>query len=335
MAPLKAERRYDVYNNYQVPRIRGTFLLHQLRLLVGNETFSRIMNTVHTRFKDAPMKTSQFVAAAEEISGATLKPFIMQWLERDALPAPVVAARVVQNGDSWSVDLRVTQKGIPFHFMTTVAVETAKERRWQVVEVKEAEQSLTIPASGKPVRLVFNVGNDIPVNRSDYYILSNYFDDYHHSMIIYGTTQQIEANHTLALRYQTVLADAFTDILAPVRKESELEPADLGSSDLIILGGPSDNALTRPVADSLGISFGKNMFRWRGKTYADPDDGLVVVYPNPYNPAKVCYLIAGNSALELYQMTKRYQSLPSWGIYRGDQVVDKGFHEVDRFRFDW
>ena len=247
MIPLKAERRYDVYNNYQVPRIRGTYLLHQLRLFVGNERFSRIMNTVHTRFKDAPMKTSQFIASAEEVEGATLKPFIMQWLERDDSPSPDVTARVVQNGDSWNVDLKVTQKGIPYHFMTTVEVETAKEHRWQMVEIKETEQSMSIPVSGKPMRLVFNAGNDIPVNRKDDYILSNYFDDYHHSMIVYGTTQEIEANHTLALRYQTVLADAFTDLLAPVRKESEIEPAELGSSDLIILGGPSDNALTRAV----------------------------------------------------------------------------------------
>jgi len=37
LAPSRATRRYDGYKTYQIPRIRGTYLLHQLRLALGNE----------------------------------------------------------------------------------------------------------------------------------------------------------------------------------------------------------------------------------------------------------------------------------------------------------
>lgn len=331
MIPLKAQRRYDAYNNYQVPRIRGTFLLHQLRLLLGNESFSGIMNTIHSRFKEASMKTSQFIAASEEKSGKQLKPFILQWLEREDLPKPEVATRVEHNGEKWEVVLTVRQPGVPYHFLTIVSIETEAERQWQVVDIDGAEKTVTIPVGSKPVRLEFNAGNDIPVERRNFYSYSNYFDDYHHSFIVYGTSQEIEANHTLGLRFQSVLADAFTDIMVPVRKESEVDLKDLSDSDLILLGGPSDNALAGAIADSLGLSMGKNMFRWRGKIYADPEDGFFAAYPNPYNPKKVVYLFAGNSANELFQMTKRSPSLPSWGIFKGEQIVERGFHEANGF----
>jgi len=44
LPPVNAERIYDKYNNYQVPRIKGTYLLHQLRLRLGNDIFSDLMN---------------------------------------------------------------------------------------------------------------------------------------------------------------------------------------------------------------------------------------------------------------------------------------------------
>ena len=57
--------------------------------------------------------------------------------------------------------------------------------------------------------------------------------------------------------------------------------------------------------------------------------------PNPWNPGRVVYLIAANSALQLHQMTKQYQrGIPSWALFKGDEVVDQGHHEVAGFRFD-
>jgi hypothetical protein len=33
-------------------------------------------------------------------------------------------------------------------------------------------------------------------------------------------------------------------------------------------------------------------------------------------------------------MTKKYTPLPSWAVFKGDQVVTKGYHGVDRFEVD-
>ena len=104
--------------------------------------------------------------------------------------------------------------------------------------------------------------------------------------------------------------------------------ADLAAHDLIVLGGAADNSVTGRLAERLGLTLGKNMFRWNGKTYADPDDGLFVAFPNPFNPARVVYVFAGNSALQMYHMTKRFMPLPSWGVFKGENVVERGYHPV-------
>ena len=321
--PLKSERRYDSYGSYLIPRIRGTYLLHQIRLFLGNGKFASLMGGIHAEFGEKPMTTGEFTAAAEK--AGVPRPFVMQWLERSDIPAPDVSTSSVQTQEGWTVAVRVRQEGTPYRFCTSVVIETAAEKIWRRVNVSGADESFTFSVPARPLDVRFNCGNDIPVFQKNMYTFSNYFDDFSSGLIVYGTHRHTEANHASALRFQTVLADQFTETFAPLRQDAALTDADLSSHDLIVLGGKADNALVARLAPPLGIDAGKNFFRWEGKTYGDADDGLFVAMPNPWNPSRVVYLFLGNSALEVYQMTKRFQGLPSWGVWKGDQVTDRGY----------
>jgi hypothetical protein len=332
IAPLDARRVYDKYNHYRIPRIRGTFLLHQLRLYLGNETFSRFMNDVHNSFKEKPVTNRQLIAAAEKAAKKSLEPFFMQWLKRDDLPHITPTVEVNRADDTWTVNLTVKQAEAPYHFFTAVAIETDKEKKLEMVEVTGAEQVFTFTLKQKPLKVVFNAGNDIPAARDNFYTFSNHYEDFHHTIFVYGTSRQIEANHTLALRYREVLADRYMEILAPVKKDSEVDESELAAHDIFVLGGAADNGLMKIMAEKLGLIPGKNFFQWQGKTYGDADDGLFVVYPNPYNAEKVVYLAIANSALQLYRMTNSYNRIPSWAIFKGERIVKQGYHPQKDFQ---
>ena len=63
--------------------------------------------------------------------------------------------------------------------------------------------------------------------------------------------------------------------------------------------------------------------------------GLFLVLPNPYNRERVLYLILANSALELYEMTKTHSAgIPSWALFKGNEVKEQGYHPVERFVFE-
>jgi len=167
-----------------------------------------------------------------------------------------------------------------------------------------------------------------------YYTWSNFIDDFHRTLLVYGTSRQIEANHTLARRWQTTMADRYVEVLPTLLKDCEVTAEQLASHDIMLLGHPTDNGLVDRLADELPLGFARNLFRWRGVTYADPDDGLFLVLPNPRNPERVLYLILGNSAMELYQMTRSYPlEIRSWAIFKGEEIVESGYHEVERFIF--
>jgi hypothetical protein len=331
MVPQKSQRTYDGYKNYLIPRIKGTYALHQLRLLLGNDVFAKVMNAVHTSFKEKPMSTAQFIAKAEEVSKLELRSFIMQWLQRDDLPQLQWQSSVTQVPDGWKTAIEIRQPGEYYSLVTSAALETDTKVEWKPLTIQNAVERFEFVTKNKPRKIVLNAMNDFPSARKNFYTLSNFFDDYQNSIIVCGTTREIEANHTLALRYQTVLADQFTEILPPVIQDAEVTVNDRSTLDLIVIGNTADNSLLRELAVQTGLVTGKNNFRWKGKLYSEPEDGLFVVYPNPVNPKKVVYLAIANSALELYHMTKRYQGLPSWGIFKGDQIIERGYHSDEEF----
>ena len=172
---------------------------------------------------------------------------------------------------------------------------------------------------------------DIPLEYENYYTWANYFDDFDNAKIIYGTKRQIEANHTLALRFNTTLADRYTEVLKPVIKDSEVTEEDMKNFDLIVLGNPVENSFMQDLAWELNLDTNKNMFVWRDETYTRSDQGLFAAFANPYNPERAVYLLNANSAMQLYHMTRDRYRMPSWAIFKNNEILEKGYHESDRY----
>ena len=228
----------------------------------------------------------------------------------------------------WDLRLTLDQGPEIYHALTHVEIETSDSRSLHLVEFGLDPVSLHFEE--KPVKLVFNATEDLPLARSQFYTWRNFIDDFDDTLIVYGTSRQIEANHTLARRWQETLADAYIEILPPLVKDSELGAERAKNHDLIVLGSTADNSFLSSLANELPITLGKNFFVWRGETYADTDDGIFLVVPNPANPERVLYLIIANSALELHEMTKRYnRNIPSWAIFKNDEIISKGVHPVE------
>ncbi|MEP0775748.1 MAG: hypothetical protein HRF46_15480 [Acidobacteriota bacterium] len=323
---------YDRYAPYHLPRLKGTFALHQLRLLLGNATFLEVMREAHARFAGREMGAAEFVALAEEIARRPLAPFLAQWSERTGLPDPAVAVRGGKVKEGWRLEITVTQAGEPYHFLTAVAVEARGVAALRPLEVQGARTEVSWALPSRPDRVIFNPTFDIPVPLANPYTWASFLDRFEDTLIVHGTSRQEEANHTLALRLQTTLADAYTEVLVPVVKDCELSQAAAAAHDLIVLGSPQDNSFTARLRQHLPVVLKNGAFSFLGGSYAHPDDGLFLAVPNPFNPARVVYLFLANSALELHHMTRRYlPTLQQWAVFRGEEVKTGGFLPVERF----
>jgi hypothetical protein len=334
LAASAAHRAYDRYAPYLIPRIKGTFCLHQLRLLLGNETFLELMREVHERYAKRDMRTEDFIATAEEIAGRELDGIIRQWIDRPGLPEirPSVSVSEAKGG-GWDLKIGALQQGRPYRFMTHVEVTTdGGSRSLHRVEIA-GKRAVLVHLDERPVEVLFNALEDVPVAVEHFYTWRNFVDDFHSTLVVYGTSRQIEANHTLARRFQETLANAYVEILPPLVKDSELDAERAASHDLIVLGSTADNSFLAAIAEQLPVRLGRNSFEWMGRHYTRPEDGLFLALPNPFNPERALYLYLANSALQLHQMTRIYRrGLPSWAVFKGDQVEEEGFHRPASFQ---
>lgn len=319
---------YDGYKKYEIPRIKGTFLLHQLRLYLGNKKFSKLMKRIHNEFLEKSISNSDIIRILKEESGKRNDAFAKQWLERKRFPSIKPQAELRKSGSSWKIILKIYQKEPFYHFFTTVSINGDRKNMMKLIEVKNKEISeFVFEFSWKPSSLTFNVCNDVPLNMKEFYTFSNITDDFRNIYIVYGTSKHTDTNRTLAMRFQNIIADAFTEVLPPLKKDSELTMDEISSHDLLIMGSPEDNSFIERFKEKIPIRFGRGFFEWNGKLFSSPDDGLFLAISNPLNKRRIWYIFIANSALELYHMTKRYQILPSWAIFKGEKIVDRGFNE--------
>ncbi|MCC6130827.1 MAG: hypothetical protein IT186_12965 [Acidobacteria bacterium] len=333
---VSASRAYDRYGPYVIPRVKGVFALHQLRLAMGTKEFLAFMRKFHEDFRHKPVTTAAFVEAASKAAGKDVKPLLTAWLDRTGFPAIRVSATRLEAGSAkgWTVKLSTSQPSGGYRLHATVEIETARKRLVLPIEIQPGEGAIELSVSEKPERVTVNGGRDYPVPIENSYQYGSFADEFENTWIVYGTSRQTEANRTLAERLQSTLADGFSDVLAGLAKDSEVSDEGIGKANVILIGSPSDNCLISRLPKSLPVDFGTGTFTFRGKTYASGEDGLFLALPNPANPKKFLFLFAANSVLELHHMTKTYRAgLPSWAVFKGEDVVEQGYFGPEPLTF--
>ena len=342
----KAERSYTRYAPYRVARVKGTFALHQLRLALGDEPFLATMRALHERFggkSDHAVTTADFLAAARETTGKDLAARLAPWLERTGFPAPRPEVRYAKKKGGWQVTVTVEQPSDNVYALeSSVEIETAKARTRYPLHLDGVHSTATFTVPERPVRVVFDPGADIPVARQRWAAWPHITERWGETLVVHGNSRADEAQRTLALRFQTTLADAFTEQLLPVVSEAEVSEAQLASRDLVLLGGPRDNALVARTLAELGsqaggrapVELGDGWFRYRGSLHGRSDEGLFFALPSPFAKDRLVYVFAGNSAFALYEMTKAYTpGLPSFALFQGEEVKEQGYLDEPKFVF--
>ncbi len=333
----EAERSYTRYAPYRVARVKGTFALHQLRLQLGTQPFLKLMRTLHERFAGREVATADFVAVAREVDGPRPDAAALALARAHRLPR-TAAAGDLRQGQGLARDGRGRPAGrqrLPAghecrdrdgHLAPAVAAAAGRHPRPR--QLRGGRE--------RPVRVAFDPGGDIPTARARWAAWPHVTERWPETLIVHGSVRADEAQRTLALRFQTTLADAFTEQLVPVVKDSEVSEEQLATRDLVLLGGPRDNALVARLFAALGeqapAALGDGHFRFRGRVYGRADEGLFLALPSPFGHGRLVYLYAGNSALQLHEMTKAYvPGLPAFALFEGEEAKQQGYLEEPAF----
>ena len=118
----------------------------------------------------------------------------------------------------------------------------------------------------------------------------------HPFLVVRGTIAEDEARRTRVADDAAWFRsrwEAYTDGWPRMKDDVEVTEADIERYGLLLLGRPTENALTARVAEGLPVGFVGDGFSVGGQRYEGGDLGLALVYPNPLNPQRYAGVLAG------------------------------------------
>jgi len=137
---------------------KGSWTLHMLRGMLGDEAFWAGIRAYYRRYRDANASTADFQRAMEEASGRELGWFFDEWLTRGGMLDVRAGWSYERKSGTLRLDLEQHQPGPPFRMPIEVAIATAgsPQPRIERIELREARQRFSIPVTSEPSAVVLD-----------------------------------------------------------------------------------------------------------------------------------------------------------------------------------
>ena len=121
-----------------------------------------------------------------------------------------------------------------------------------------------------------------------------------------------------------------------VKDDTAISDEDIASSNLVLWGDPSSNAILKRIAGKLPIAWEADAIRAGNERFAADKHVLLLIYPNPLNPNRYVVLNSGFTFREYDYLSNARQTakLPDWAVIdtstppssrEPGKVMDAGF----------
>lgn len=103
---------------------------------------------------------------------------------------------------------------------------------------------------------------------------------------------------------------------ARIKDDTAISDADIASSNLILWGDPSSNAVLARVIAKLPITWNAQTVKVGEQSFAAGGHALVMIYPNPLSPKRYIVINSGFTFREAHYLTNSQQTpkLPDWSV---------------------
>lgn len=146
---------------------KGAAILHMLRWVVGDATYTSLMRTFATQYAGKPATTDQFRAVAEQVYKDKLTSFFAQWFDGTGAPDFQNKYSIYRIAKGFRVVGEITQDLDLFRMPVEVRVETDGKTETQRIEVEGTKSPYTIETFGKPRKITIDPNNWVLKNTDD------------------------------------------------------------------------------------------------------------------------------------------------------------------------
>jgi hypothetical protein len=289
---------------FKIASGKGVLVLAELRRELGDEKFIQFMDDFGLAHAATAATTAEFAAAASKAAGHDLGKFFTYWTTSTGLPRLELVSAAATSDSGATPEQEpgpVTIKGKikaangPLPSNIEMTVEQGNDEATQTVALG-ADGSFELSARAPVQRLIVDKYARAARANGGEAELGAYADDLPHALIVYGAADDAAANLEAARACQKSIRIGWANVDVPIVSDAKVGDEDLSSHNLILIGRPRTNSVTRRLAAAFPISFGQDSFTVRADTYANCGSAVLAAGVNPLNKRYSILVLAGNCA---------------------------------------
>ncbi|MDL1939590.1 M1 family aminopeptidase [Candidatus Jettenia sp. AMX1] len=309
---------------------KTAMVFHMLRRMVGDELFYTALRNFYKNkiWQQASWKDIQHTF--EDIGKTDLSWFFEQWVNRKGAPFIELGKTEVEKvSDGWLVKAEILQKDTPYRLSIPVILELEDGNFSTTVELKETSNTFSIQTKSQPKYIAIDPQHDVfrrlhpgEIPPTIDLVLGDY-----EKVIVYPT-----GGESASQKAYKKLAESIADNEGMVKADTEVTETEITQKSLFILGGLSENKLTKMLLGDLPENFllEENAFTVNSTTFNNKGNALLVTLRNPQNRKKgIALFLTFNSATidTLGLKIPRYGKY-SYLIFADGKNIDKGTFTV-------
>ncbi len=155
------DRPHDNFDSHTYPK--GACILHQLRFILGDEAFFRVLSAFLHEHAFQPVDTYDFMKTVKEVTGQNMDWFFEQYIFRSGHPIFEVSS--TWNADAGQVRLQVAQvqdrdHGVPiYRTPVQIGIVTPSGKTVETVWLESEQDSFVFESREAPLFVRFDEGN--------------------------------------------------------------------------------------------------------------------------------------------------------------------------------
>ncbi|HLJ94343.1 MAG TPA: C45 family autoproteolytic acyltransferase/hydrolase [Gemmataceae bacterium] len=286
---------------YAVASGKGVLVLHELRRILGAPAFEEAMDSFGRDNAGKEVTSAQFQAHLEKTTRKSLAPFFEYWLHQSGLPVIRLGkVTATKNGDGYQIEGELLRDSPVSPDCIQLTLVTSKGEESWMLALESSKTQFTFTTAGRPQRLLVDRYGNTAKQAGGVFSVLSFYADLEHSLIVYGTGNEVAANREAAEALQRGIIERHSNFTVPIKTDRDVTAADLQSHHLLLIGRPDTNALVERFRKALPVGFGHGSFTVGHETYAHAGSAVIAAGVNPRNSRYSLVVFAGLSADSTY-----------------------------------
>lgn len=309
---------------------KTAMVFHMLRQIVGDELFFQSLKKFYKEkiWQQAGWKDIQYIF--EKTCKREFSWFFEQWIDREGAPFVTLGkTQSEKNSDGWLTTVEIIQKDKPYHLFLPIHLELDDSNFTTIAEIKESLNHISIQTKSRPGHIAIDPQCNVFRRLHTEEIppaLDLVLGD-KDRIIVYPTGGE----SSLQAGYKE-LAEFLNDNNGVVKADTEVTASELTQNSLFILGGLSENKLTKIFLENSSGNFHleETSFTLNNVTYENKGNAILITTRNFKNRAKNLALFIGLSpdAIKSAGFKITHYGKYSYLVFNNGKNIDKGIFEA-------